>query len=508
MSKYVVFTYLDAEGDSIFIGLLKQAPGDFSNTVELLETVDSSTGYRFSDAEISRFEGVKIVSRDLSLEEASAAVAASRKVLAFAMGKRVAFKQINATYSKRLKVEVAQSYQDTYNEAVAYEQDRASEQSADEETEEPAEEDITEEPREEATEESTEEPATKLPLDVIEFAKTTDVQTLLMKHAKCGLLIHKYRLGDDADSLPALWYEYLAQVAEKRVKHIAPDRVASIIPIDSWFKFSLAEVKDRLSKLDAAATGTGVSAELPSHTSSFAHQYIIAEHSERVNADPEALAKAQEDFQEYERMEAEAAKHEKVPQVIPEKLDFDAIMESQPEQDEETKKSARIAKALVEQYSPENNKQSDEEDEKDEKTYLMLLHAKFAMKSIIARRQENEEEQEKYRERALKVERTLAKKFNVDPDALVSFESIGRLRSNALKQSLLEVQQDIDKLKEKKIDRETARPMTEIERLNISISQEKAILEAMKSNPNSTAAQRNKQRALIRKYEADLAELG
>jgi hypothetical protein len=73
---------------------------------------------------------------------------------------------------------------------------------------------------------------------------------------------------------------------------------------------------------------------------------------------------------------------------------------------------------------------------------------------------------------------------------------------------LLEVQQDIDKLKEKKIDRETARPMTEIERLNISISQEKAILEAMKSNPNSTAAQRNKQRALIRKYEADLAELG
>lgn len=504
MSKYVVFTYLDAEGDSIFIGLLKQAPGDFSNTVELLETVDSSTGYRFSDAEISRFEGVKIVSRDLSLEEASAAVAASRKVLAFAMGKRVAFKQINATYSKRLKVEVAQSYQDTYNEAVAYEQDRASEHNPTEEELEEAVEESTEESVEEKAEEHT--PA-ELPRDVVEFAKTSDVQTLLMKHAKCGLLIHKYRLGNDADSLPALWYEYLAQIAEKRVNHIAPDRVASIIPVDSWAKFSLAEVNDRLNKLDAAAAGTGVSAELPSHTSSFAHQYIIAEHSERVSADPVASAKAQEDFQEYERMEAEAAKHEKVPQVIPEKLDFDVLMESQPEQqDEETKKSARIAKALVEQYSPDN-KEDDEEDAKDEKTYLMLLHAKFAMKSIIARRQENEEDQEKYRARALKVERTLINRFSVDPDALVSFESIGRLRSNALKQGLIEVQQDIDKLKEKKIDRETAKPMTEIERLNISISQEKAILEAMKNNPNCTAAQRNKQRALIRKYKAELADL-
>jgi hypothetical protein len=90
---------------------------------------------------------------------------------------------------------------------------------------------------------------------------------------------------------------------------------------------------------------------------------------------------------------------------------------------------------------------------------------------------------------------------------IVTQSDVGRTRTGEVKTLIKETELEIQELKKRKFDYETSKPISNEERLELTLKQEEEILKTMKESGLSTAGERNKQRAKIRAIKEKIAAL-
>jgi hypothetical protein len=137
---------------------------------------------------------------------------------------------------------------------------------------------------------------------------------------------------------------------------------------------------------------------------------------------------------------------------------------------------------------------------------LILSHTLELLKASLAKRREQYDLHEEHMATAVKLERKMRARKIPETD-IVTQSDVGRTRTGEVKTLIKETELEIQELKKRKFDYETSKPISNEERLELTLKQEEEILKTMKESGLSTAGERNKQRAKIRAIKEKIAAL-
>lgn len=553
--KFVVFSYLNKDGVSIFVGLERESV--FAQTKGRWK-ISTEEGYTFADADVHEIKSVIILMQGLSLEEAKLVVRSMRVLSRSAMGESIRNKQVKFGYEKRVEVQEAQ--------------EEADPDTSDEDHSEGVSE-------EEASEED--DAISKVDPDVIKLTKITNLNEAMLKQAKAYLLSRKFTFEGDNDK--RVWYKYLGQLLDGKIGALSgdPDKA---IPAETWLSKTKDQTLTQLERLEATAAKNSIDVQLPGIDRIVLEAVLESEaeeedgtaSKEEIDSALDGVIEAKEDAHEednkkvYEEYVDSVSKPKlRLPSgkgtkddyymerpgvtpederdeilgltnlydsagndVTPQKKGWQVDVYKKSYGDESIlpvtkeifeaaqEKAARkrvaaaahvsdneIAQMMVRTYSDGTTVKKGEFDERQKHIeYLMLLHTKNLLLAAKCQREERYEDKETYEEKAINLERTLRKK-GIHQDKLVSRSDIGRLRSSELVKIIDETKAEIRKLKQQKFDYEASKPITEQERLEITLTQETMLLRHMKAEGISTVAERNHQRSKIRAIKAKLEQL-
>lgn len=106
--SWYVFAYYDMSNTAVFVGMEQEVTGDDAGTkFSSCTKLDSSKGYRFSDTELSRVVGAKVLGYGMSRDEADMAVKVSRNMLSDCMPKNISENLLKVRFVKEIGVEVS-----------------------------------------------------------------------------------------------------------------------------------------------------------------------------------------------------------------------------------------------------------------------------------------------------------------------------------------------------------------------------------------------------------------
>lgn len=105
---WYVFSYYDISNTAVFVGMEQEVAGeDIDTKYSSCTKLDSSKGYRFSDTELSRVVGVKVLGYGMTRDEADMSVKVARNLMQVCMPKAVSDNMLKVRFVKELKVEVS-----------------------------------------------------------------------------------------------------------------------------------------------------------------------------------------------------------------------------------------------------------------------------------------------------------------------------------------------------------------------------------------------------------------
>ena len=123
MRDYAVFTMVDREGDTIFVGVERLA----NITGEYL--LSSRSGYKLEDLDIARVAGMRLVSKNLDFETANIVAKAIRATLTKCMSEKISDKQIAPEFARSIPVaDVSEDSAGDNNEEAEYQEPEKSEE--------------------------------------------------------------------------------------------------------------------------------------------------------------------------------------------------------------------------------------------------------------------------------------------------------------------------------------------------------------------------------------------
>lgn len=512
MRDYAVFTMVDREGDTIFVGVERLA----NLTGEYL--LSSRSGYKLEDLDIARVAGLRLVSKNLDFETANTVAKGIRTTLAKGMSENISNKQIAPEFSRSITVSDV-SGDSSVEPTVATEEDTEEEKSEEEVLAEYA--------------------SAGISPEVVALARLEDRTEIMIKQAAAYLKARKYMLEEGAGSPNALWHDYLGELLTGRLEAIGVEK-DKIITKESWFSRDISAVGKQLIKLARAAEDNSVSIELPPYSeqnikdirelrgeSLVVHEEEKEEQATalREEADPKKLPKYMTEPVE-DQMRRERERSAKVRVIRPEDLPLAKKGEGlDPEfakhlelpdhlkvQDFDFGNSVPstgdpIVDALVKEYSaPASKKTQVFDDEKEQNKFLILSHTLELLKASLAKRREQYDLQEQHLATAVKLERKMRARKIPESD-IVTQSDVGRTRTGEVKILIKETELEIQELKQRKFEYETSKPISNEERLELTLRQEEEILKTMKESGLSNVSERNKQRAKIRAIKEKIAAL-
>ena len=512
MRDYAVFTMVDREGDTIFVGVERLA----NITGEYL--LSSRSGYKLEDLDIARVAGMRLVYKNLDFETANIVAKAIRATLTKCMSEKISDKQIAPEFARSIPV-------------ADVSEDSAGDNNEEEEEQEP----------EKSEEEILAEYASAgISPEVVALSRLEDRTEIMIKQAAAYLKARKYMLEEGANSPNALWHDYLGELLTGRLEAVGVEN-DKIIRKEAWFSRDISAVGKQLFKLARAAEDNGVSIELPPYSEQNIRDIreLRGESLEVVKEEPKAEIAPKHDKNEDDKklprymtepvedqQRREQERSAKVRAIRPQDLPFSTRREGMdpkfakhlelPDhlkvQDFDFGDSAPttgdpIVDALVKEYrAPTSKKTEVFDDEKEQNKFLILSHTLELLKASLAKRREQYDLHDEHMATAVKLERKMRARKIPETD-IVTQSDVGRTRTGEVKSLIQETELEIQELKKRKFDYETSKPISNEERLELTLKQEEEILKTMKESGLSTAGERNKQRAKIRAIKEKIASL-
>lgn len=516
MRDYAVFTMVDREGDTIFVGVERLA----NITGEYL--LSSRSGYKLEDLDIARVSGMRLVSKNLDFETANIVAKAIRATLTKCMSEKISDKQIAPEFARSIPV-------------ADVSEDSAGDNNEEAEDQEP----------EKSEEEILAEYASAgISPEVVALSRLEDRTEIMIKQAAAYLKARKYMLEEGADSPNALWHDYLGELLTGRLEAVGVEK-DKIITKEAWFSRDISAVGKQLFKLARAAEDNGVSIELPPYSEQNirdirelrGESLEVGTEEQKVepkaesapkqyeNADDKKLPRYMtEPIEDQQRREQERSA--KVRAIRPQDLPFATRREGMDPKfakhlelpdhlkvqdfdfgDSVSTTGDPIVDALVKEYSAPTHKKTEVfDDEKEQNKFLILSHTLELLKASLAKRREQYDLHEEHMATAVKLERKMRARKIPETD-IVTQSDVGRTRTGEVKTLIKETELEIQELKKRKFDYETSKPISNEERLELTLKQEEEILKTMKESGLSTAGERNKQRAKIRAIKEKIAAL-
>lgn len=509
MRDYAVFTMVDREGDTIFVGVerLANLSGEY--------LLSSRSGYKLEDLDIARVAGLRLVSKNLDFETANLVAKAIRATLTKCMSDKISTKQISPEFSRSIPVA---DVSDESNEEQVVEAEEAEEEKSEEEI-------------------LAEYASAGISPEVVALSRLEDRTEIMIKQAAAYLKARKYMLEEGADSPNALWHDYLGELLTGRLEAVGVEK-DKIITKEAWFSRDISAVGKQLFKLARAAADNGVSIELPPYSEQNIkdirelrgeslepqeEKKVESSHTRNEQAEPNNLPRYMTEPVE-DQMRRERERSAKVRVIRPEDLplakkgegldpafakhlelpdhlkvqDFD-FGDSVPSTGDP------IVDALVKEYKVDPGKKTLVfDDEKEQNKFLILSHTLELLKASLAKRREQYDLHEEHLATAVKLERKMRARKIPETD-IVTQSDVGRTRTGEVKALIKETELEIQELKQRKFEYETSKPISNEERLQLTLRQEEEILKTMKESGLSTAGERNKQRAKIRALKEKIA---
>lgn len=106
--NWYVFSYYDMSGTAVFVGMEQELPGDdVSVKYSSCTKLDTSSGYRFSDTELSRVVGAKVLGYGMTRDEADMSVKVTRNLITDCMPKAIGENMMKVRFVKEVGVEIS-----------------------------------------------------------------------------------------------------------------------------------------------------------------------------------------------------------------------------------------------------------------------------------------------------------------------------------------------------------------------------------------------------------------
>lgn len=106
--NWYVFSYYDMSGTAVFVGMEQELPGDDINVkYSSCTKLDTSSGYRFSDTELSRVVGAKVIGYGMTRDEADMSVKVARNLIVDCMPKAIGENMLKVRFVKEVGVEIS-----------------------------------------------------------------------------------------------------------------------------------------------------------------------------------------------------------------------------------------------------------------------------------------------------------------------------------------------------------------------------------------------------------------
>lgn len=106
--NWYVFSYYDMSNTAVFVGMEQELPGDdISTKYSSCTKLDTSSGYRFSDTELSRVVGAKVLGYGMTRDEADMAVKVTRNLITDCMPKAISENMLKVRFVKSVGVEIS-----------------------------------------------------------------------------------------------------------------------------------------------------------------------------------------------------------------------------------------------------------------------------------------------------------------------------------------------------------------------------------------------------------------
>ena len=482
--SWYVFAYYDVSNTTVFVGMEQEVPGEDTETkFSRCTKLDSSRGYRFSDTELSRIVGLKVLGYGMSRDEADMSVKVARNMLTTCMPSSVSDNLLKVRFVKELNVEVSVG---------------ALEDSPTLLDEELPEEDAGNEPEEVSegkseTKESPEQEDIRLRLDHTKSlllytvskregnSKAADYylkasEDLRKKVLKLG------RTPEDALSGPA--------VLEKRSTEDLVKTLDKVADYQKQHKFdSVLEDPSRFNLIDTSELGIGaeedeedtarvVRAQVKKKPTEVKGTKLSDEEFNEVVADfTRHLAKKNQD--EIDRLSGVKKPHPL------DNLQFD----EEPPKKTKTPKSFEV----VSDASSEEQREDSSLEELDEQ--LRLTHFKMILLQVKARRMNNDELVDKYANKAEALRKQILDLGVSEVQDMADIAVVGRMKNSELKVAIQEVKKAEDERKNS--SSKTKSNEEQVEDLVIANNIDQEIINHQKRTGTGTAKERNELRRKI-----------
>lgn len=105
---WYVFAYYDSSNTAVFVGMEQEVEGeDMATKYSGCTKLDSSKGYKFSDTEISRVVGAKVIGYGMTRDEADMSVKVARNLVLDCMPKTISENMLKVRFVKEIGVEIS-----------------------------------------------------------------------------------------------------------------------------------------------------------------------------------------------------------------------------------------------------------------------------------------------------------------------------------------------------------------------------------------------------------------
>lgn len=493
--SWYVFAYYDVSNTTVFVGMEQEVPGDDTETkFSRCTKLDSSSGYRFSDTELSRIVGLKVLGYGMSRDEADMSVKVARNMLTTCMPSSVSDNLLKVRFVKELKVEVSVGALE--DNPTLLDEELPEENAADEPEElSDSRSEVKESPEQEDIRLRLDHTKSLLMYTVSKREGNSKAADYYLKASE-DLRKKVLKLGrtpEDALSGPA--------VLEKRSTEDLVKTLDKVADYQKQHKFdSVLEDPSRFNLIDTSELGIAaeeddeedaapvVRAQVKNKPTEVKGTKLSDEEFNEVVADfTRHLAKKNQD--EIDRLSGVKKPHPL------DNLQFD----EEPPKKTKTPKSFEV----VSDASSEEQREDSSLEELDEQ--LRLTHFKMILLQVKARRMNNDELVDKYANKAEALRKQILDLGVSEVQDMADIAVVGRMKNSELKVAIQEVKNAEDERKSN--SSKTKSNQEQIEDLIIANSIDQEIINHQKRTGTGTAKERNELRRKIALRKEKISDL-